>query len=82
MIYNRGGQTNLAHCMVGGGAFYLLGNLRKCAYICPEKFVTVCSQNHAKFRGDLQKKKGHRLIRCTFSIAFGLKRPPNLTPNK
>ena len=31
---------NLAHCMVAGGAFDVLGNLRKCAYICPEKFVT------------------------------------------
>ena len=29
----------MAHCMVGGGAFDDLGNLRKCAYICPEKFV-------------------------------------------
>ena len=31
---------NLAHCMFGGGAFDVLDNLRKCAYICPEKFVT------------------------------------------
>ena len=31
----------MAHCMVGGGAFDVLGNLRKGAYICPEKFVTV-----------------------------------------
>ena len=34
------GWPNVAHCMVGGGAFDVLGNLRKCTYRCPEKFVT------------------------------------------
>ena len=34
------GWPNVAHCMVGGGAFDVSGNLRKCAYRCPEKFVT------------------------------------------
>ena len=33
------GWPNVAHCMVGGGAFDVLGNLRKCVYRCPEKFV-------------------------------------------
>ena len=38
--YVNQGWPNVAHCMVGGGAFDVSGNLRKCAYRCPEKFVT------------------------------------------
>ena len=36
----RQGWPNVAHCMVGGGAFDVVGNLRKCVDRCPEKFVT------------------------------------------
>ena len=34
------GWPNVAHWMVGGGAFDVLGSLRKGADICSEKFVT------------------------------------------
>ena len=52
----------MAHCMVGGGALDVLGNLRKGA--CPEKIchgrLTLGSEKNDEFRGDLQKKKKKR----------------------
>ena len=55
--------------------------------IC-HRLLTLRSEKNDEFGGDLQKKrkkkekKGHRLIRRTYAIAFGLNMPPNLTPDK
>ena len=53
----------MAHCMVRGGAFDLLGNLSKCPYILPEIFVTAVTPPK-------KKKKGLHLFGVTFAGIF------------